>query len=176
MRCNARGMTIVEIVIAMGVLVVALLAIMSAMLSSDRLRQVSREQVLAYNAARDVVETMRNSTFNQIFTNFTPGGVNGGTFDVPLTVSVPPLSGVTLNQVTSGTSVGTVTFPMTGTNLDETVTDAALGMPRDLNGDGDATDTSVAGTYVLLPVRVTVRWQSQTGPVEISINTLIAEK
>ena len=50
---------------------------------------------------------------------------------------------------------------------DETLTDAQLGvdigMPRDLNGDGDAADADVVGTARLHPVIVSVTWRGPNG-------------
>ena len=50
---------------------------------------------------------------------------------------------------------------------DETRTDAALGcqlgMPRDLDGDGLATNTNVSGTALLIPVVVRARWSGSRG-------------
>ncbi|MEZ6020171.1 MAG: hypothetical protein R3F17_08735 [Planctomycetota bacterium] len=51
--------------------------------------------------------------------------------------------------------------------LDETTTDAdlgiTLGLPRDLNGDGDAADTDVSADCTLPPVIVRTRWSSAGG-------------
>jgi hypothetical protein len=53
---------------------------------------------------------------------------------------------------------------------DETASDAALGtllgLPRDLDGDGDATSVDATATAKLLPVVVRVRWSSDDSPRE----------
>ena len=69
-----------------------------------------------------------------------------------------------------GESHGTIEF-----FLDETTANGAslgepaftftrhLGLPRDLDGDGDALDADVSDRYRILPIRVTVRWISPAG-------------
>ena len=53
---------------------------------------------------------------------------------------------------------------------DETVTDAAIGtdigMPRDLDGDGLASNSDVTGNASLLPAIVDVRWRHSGGEFE----------
>lgn len=58
--------------------------------------------------------------------------------------------------------------------LREDVEDPELGMPRDLNGDGILTPRDRSEDYQLLPVRVTVEWQSETGPREVTLHTMLA--
>lgn len=166
-RLNA-GLSLVEISIAMIILAGALLALLSAIVSSDRLRQSTREQVLATNAARRVIERLRSEDFATIYATYRPGQA-AATF---------PVEGLNPD---GATPIGSITFPTAGApaQLCETVVDAAWGMSpagRDLNGDGDATDVDVSATYELLPVRVTIRWRSLSGPTQIVVDTLITEK
>jgi hypothetical protein len=50
---------------------------------------------------------------------------------------------------------------------DESVTDeqlgVELGLPRDLNADGDQIDTDVSGDARLLPVIIRIQWRGQGG-------------
>jgi hypothetical protein len=48
--------------------------------------------------------------------------------------------------------------------LREDYVDAALEMPHDLNGDGAIDSLDHRGDYRILPVTVTVEWQSPRGP------------
>jgi hypothetical protein len=71
-----------------------------------------------------------------------------------------------LNPVPGQATVGTVRLV-----TDETATDTALGvelgMPRDLDGDGLATNVAVTTTARLLPVVFEVRWGSPWGEQRI---------
>ncbi len=83
-----------------------------------------------------------------------PGGSIGDIFDVP-----------GLEPWRDAPSIGTVRVL-----TDETLTDAelgiTLGMPRDLNGDGDASDVDVTDDATLIPVIVRARWGGAGGDRE----------
>jgi hypothetical protein len=48
--------------------------------------------------------------------------------------------------------------------LREDVKNTALGMPRDLDGDGLIDDKPKDASYIHLPVIVEVRWEGRMGP------------
>ena len=72
---------------------------------------------------------------------------------------------------------GEVQFPSPDgapTELREDFDDLALGMPRDLDGDGAVTPMeSYATTYVILPVRIRVVWTSPAGPGVYELTTVL---
>jgi len=57
--------------------------------------------------------------------------------------------------------------------MDETMYIPELGMPRDLNGDGDADDWDVSGDYKIVPAMVTVEWVGDKGPISVQLHTLL---
>jgi prepilin-type N-terminal cleavage/methylation domain-containing protein len=158
---RSAGLTLIEMMIAMIVVVVALLGATSALYYSDASREMTREKVLAQNAARRMIEQMRDANFSTVFASYSTGGTPGPTFTVER-----------LNAI-SGIPVGQITFPVIGTFLRETVTDADWGMPRDLNGNGIIDTLPHNADYKLLPVRVTVRWRSIRGQGQVIQNALI---
>lgn len=170
----ARGVTLLEILIAMAVLLVALLGLIGAIVSAQSAGQSTRELTVAMNEAREKVEEMRSQPFDEIFRRYNSstgddlaGSNPGATFTV---------SG--LNAL-AGTPAGQIVFPgdvpATPGQLLENVVDAPLGMPHDLNGDGDATDNAATG-YRMLPVRIQIRWQGINGPGRFDLNTVIYER
>src|SRR5688572_17602239 len=86
--------------IAMGIMVLALLALMSSIFSSSRLVDNSKERTIAYEAARGKIEEIRNYTacasFNNIYNYYKP--VVGST-TAPNTAKVTGLNPITLNGV-----------------------------------------------------------------------------
>lgn len=149
------GLSLVELMIAIVVIAIALIALVSLIVSSSQVQQEAREKTLAYNAARRQIEVMRSTSFLSIFAAYRAGGTQGNTFAVEGLIPVSP-----------DTAAGKIDFPLTGANLSENPSDTALaaqlGMPKDLNRDGDTTDTDVSSTspvqYKILPVRIRVRW------------------
>ena len=212
-RPRQRGLTLVELIIAMAILAVAIMALVSSITSSGQIQQVTREKTIAYNAARQQIEKMRVYATAEIYSRYNsttaddgnyPSGLHpGNTFHVPRlttpSTNVPTYwsvqVGTTTKEAWTSTTVGGVTqkdtfgdligndgvgeivFPESGGQLTETYVDAGMGMPRDLNRDGDALDTNVGGSYKILPVKVTVRWKSMNGrDLYVEVYTLITDK
>jgi hypothetical protein len=161
-------------VIAVAVMVVALLALMSALFSASTLQETTREKSLAYNAARQTLETMRNSSFSSIFSTY-KSGTPQNQFLVAGLNAIP------------GTPVGQIFFPEgPGGTLREdfftldSVMATALGVPspgKDLNDDGLIDAADHGADYKILPVLVRISWQS-TGRrgTHIDVATFITVK
>ncbi len=158
---RSAGFSLVEVMIATCVLTIGLLALSSTSVvihSLDRADEARRQATLGL---QDVVERIKALSAGSIDNpggwsqTITPalraGGQIGPTFQVR---GLDPWNG--------NPTVGTVQVI-----TDETTTDAALGvtlgLPRDLNGDGDASDTDVSGDCTLLPVVVRARWGGSAG-------------
>lgn len=181
-RRRAAGLTLVELIIAVAVMSVALLALVTVILVSTQLQRVTREKTLAYNAARGKIEEMRNTTtFAEIFVRYNSstadnpgaGSSPGNTFDV-----------TGLLRVQTATPVGRIDFPESGGALREDIhsIDSALatglGMPsgKDLNRDGAIDSSSHNADFKILPIRIVIRWLSGPTPVQIEVKSFIGEK
>lgn len=162
-RSDRSGFTFAELAIAMTIMMVALVSISAATLRTHALRRQNRERVLANAALRSAAERIHSVAYRtiedgnaawaqEILATYGPGGTIGDGFDV-----------LELNPIGANGQVGSITIV-----ADETATDAALGvdlgLPRDLNGDGDATDTNVGLDARVLPVIIRLDYQTQTGP------------
>lgn len=163
------GFTLVEVALAVTILVVALMAMSASTLRMNSLRRQNRERAVAQNMIRIISENIhaiseRNlrdaegtaQTWSELMVaSLAPGGELGDTFTI-----------TELNVQAGQPTVGTIQLV-----LDETESDASLnfelGMPRDLNGDNDTTDTDVTIGARILPVIVTARWNGVTGDVQI---------
>lgn len=169
------GMTLIEIIIGLGVVVVAILGIMSALVAASRTDEATAEQVRALNGCKSTIEMMKQSTFAEIWRRYNsnpaddPGGAGtapGANFAV---------AGLRAQAGDADGMPGQVIFPEVAGNLSETFVDARMGMPagKILNGDLDATDTNVNTTYMILPVRVVVDWQGASGRNHMEITTFL---
>ena len=154
-----RGMTLIEVMIACCVLAIGILGAMSALISVSSLETANHDDLIAINIARQKLSEIQTQSFQLIFAFYGPNGAQN-------TFPVAPLI--------DGT--GTITFPTNASgSLDETVTDVDFGMPMDLNGNGTAADTDVSSTYVLLPIRITIKWNSSVGARTMILNTMLAK-
>lgn len=157
------GFTLIELCIAISLLMIGMVSVISATTRMHSLRRQNRERTLSQNAIRSVAERIHAQSYRfsdspdtwsqDLIGVFGPGGSVGNTF---------PVRG--LNIVPGDATVGTLQII-----TDETVTDDTLGvqvgMPRDLDGDGAATNIDVANNARVLPVLITLRWRSQSGGV-----------
>jgi hypothetical protein len=117
---------------------------------------------------------MKQTPFNEIWRRYNqipgddPGGAGtapGQNFDV---------AGLRAQPGDGDGLPGRIFFPEVGNVLNETFVDPLMGIPvpKDLNGDNDATDTNVTN-YLILPVRVVVDWRGAGGNTHLEITTFL---
>ena len=120
---SRAGLTFIELLVVMSVLTVAVTMFTSMVIHMSRQRVINRENAIAANAARTVVELMRNEPFRDIYPLYNedsgddpggPGTAPGHRFAVN---GLPPLPGWPDNLV------GTIRFPVVAEErVKETVT------------------------------------------------------
>lgn len=169
------GMTLIEIVIGLGVVVIALLGIMSALVSASRVDESASEQVRALNGAKSMIEQMKQVPFAEAWARF-----NSNPADDPGGAGTAPgcnfaIAGLRAQTGDADGLPGQILFPEALGNLSETAIDARLGMPvaKDLNGDGNSTGTNVNTTYQILPVRIVVDWHGARGRTHLELTTFL---
>lgn len=179
-RGRRAGFTVVEVAIAMLVLVVAVGGLSGALMSGINLSRANDETEVARERAFQMAEAIQAETFRDIFALFNedpnddPGGPNtapGAGFAV---------DGLTPRGGDADGMVGRIAFPTVedgflGLQLREDVLDPALGMPRDLDGDGNVDVANHEDDYVVLPVTVLVEWRGVTGDAQVAVNLLLVE-
>jgi type II secretory pathway pseudopilin PulG len=175
-RVGHAGFSQLEVLCAVVVLALAALGLARTMVASTQLANASRQRALATEAARQKLEELQDTAFDQVFRSYDafpandPGGAGtapGATFAVAgLDATADDPDGI----------VGEVVFPVNGSELREDVDLPLLGMPHDLDGDGAIDAADHAGDYQLLPALVRVRWRSDTAPMLVELRTILAER
>ena len=84
---SRAGISLLEVTIALGVLVLALIGLMSVFTHTTRHNATNRENRAARLAAEQKIEELMNTPFDQIFDIFKTGGSIGPEFDVTGLVS-----------------------------------------------------------------------------------------
>lgn len=165
---SRSGLTLLEVVCSITLLMLGISALARLTVGLQRATSMSLETELATQAARAMLERIQAESFAQAFRSFNatgaddPGGANtapGANFAVAGLRAIP---GDPDGQP------GEVIFPSPPGQpavLAETVQDARLRMPQDLDGNGAIDSLNHATDYELLPVRVRVRWQSIDGTI-----------
>ena len=165
-RRSQAGSSLIEVMIACGVMMVGLLALTSTSVVVHSLDQTDDARKLAGDALRSMVDrvhAMANRSLddpiswsNGVTTALNAGGSPGDEFDV-----------TGLNPWANAASVGTIEVV-----IDETLSDAdlglTLGLPRDLTGDGVMDETDATLNAGLLPVVVRVRWEVANAQQELT--------
>jgi type II secretory pathway pseudopilin PulG len=175
-RARRGGFSLLEVAIGTVVLTMGISAVLSVIVKYSRMVRVNNESTIAQQAARQMLERMQEQTFSQVFALYNtstaddpggPGTAPGRNFVVP---------GLAVQPNDADGRVGEIDFPMSGTQLRENVTDLALGMPRDLNGNGATDALNHATDYVLLPVTITLRWRGASGNQRLTLRHLLTNR
>ena len=165
---------------AAAVLAIAISGAASAMISAIQLDRVNRESALATQGARRIMERVQEvdymtawAMFNQD-PNDDPPGALGPNFAV---------LNLTAQENDPDGFAGEIFFPAAfngataAWEIREDFVDAALGMPADLNGDGDAFDSFVFGDdFDMLPVRIRVQWRGASGDRTLDLVTILGRR
>jgi prepilin-type N-terminal cleavage/methylation domain-containing protein len=160
-RPRSSGFSLIEIVVATAVLAIGMLALTSTMWRVHALTASNEDRRLAQNDLRSISEQIialsegaleePETWAGTVSAAFALGGTPGNTFAI---AGLEPIAGAP--------SVGTIRVI-----TDETLTDKTLGitlgMPRDLDGDGAATNTNVTANARLLPVVLDLQWSGGSG-------------
>jgi hypothetical protein len=169
---------LIDVLVAVVILTVAVCGVSSSMVSVLALNRVNRETAIAEAAARRMMEQAADTEFADVFATFNtnpaddpgPGPAPGKNFAV---------FGLTPNEDDADGMAGEILFPTIDVGgveeLREDVVDPALGMPRDLDGDGpDVLDH--ATDYRVLPIRVRIQWRGLAGPRTLTIEGMLSER
>lgn len=164
-RC--AGFTLVEVLLAVVVLVLASGAAVSSLIASRNLNEVADERAIAREAIDSKIAEMRSNDFAQVFALF-----NDSAADDPIGVTAPGANfaaGPLAAQFGDPDGLpGIVEFPTVAGRLREDVVDVALGMPRDLDVDGSITAADLSDTYRFLPFAVRVAWRGVKGDMVLT--------
>ncbi len=171
-------MSVLEVLIAFTALMGGLLGFAHSLMSSMKASSTSHEAVIAREAARTQIEALREQPFDQLFALYNadpqddpdgPGSAPGNGF---------PVEGLAAPDDDPDALAGEILLPNSpGTPgvLREDLKDRRLGLPRDLNGDGQTDAADHADDYRLLPVVVRVEWQSSSGTGRVELRTMLAD-
>jgi len=206
MFTGQRGFTLLELMVAVVIVVVALFGLLLTLHYGSVLNETAPELQLAHQGAREALEAVRAYEFEFIYTSFNRdiyddpnGAASAENFIFPLNREIPlelgyltaMHDGIGNNFLVEGLQplpddpdgvVGAILFPEATTGdghvvLSEQGQDVFMGPARDLNGNGTTDDLDVSADYILLPVAAVVQWQDALGGArEVRLDTVLHAK
>jgi prepilin-type N-terminal cleavage/methylation domain-containing protein len=165
---SERGYTLVELMVAVMVMTITLGGIAISLATTVSVTRSNRESSKALDAAHGLVEALGAAEFAEIVPRY--NAING---DDPALGASPgngfSVAGLKARPEDADGMVGAVVFPGDGVELREDFVDPELGMPRDLNGDGNIDGLDHTADYVILPFRVRVEWRGPAGNQRVEL-------
>jgi prepilin-type N-terminal cleavage/methylation domain-containing protein len=173
---NRAGFTLVELAVGLVILLVSLLIFSSAISGITEQRAIDRENALAAEAARNMLERLRSEDFGEVYALF-----NADPTDDPGVAGSAPgnrfeVAGLDASTDAVGVPVGEIRFPsvedpLAGWQLREDLENRALGLPRDISGDSVVDGQDHSDSYFILPVQIRVRWSGPGGVRQYEMST-----
>ena len=159
---HRSGFGMIEVMAAAAIMAGAILGLIASITSAGDLQRTTQENTLARAAIQQQVEEILQTAARDVIASWGPLSP-ASTFDVRGMTCVP------------GDPIGQVGSIQLFTN--ETLDRPDLGLPRDLNADGDMDDVDITtAKFYACPVLVTVRWMGTTGDRTMSIPTMWARR
>ncbi len=146
------GFTLLEMMLALSVLSISLLGFGAFFVLNARSADDVTENALVIQSFRELAERIRGGPFRDIAATYQG-----------FPVTIPKIN-----------ATGTVTVFLNET--DSSADAAMLGLPRDLDGDGLATNVNILADYLLLPVKIEFSWTGAQGPRQESMYFLLAQE
>lgn len=164
-RQRQSGFSLLEVMISLTIIAIALALLVSSMLALTHSRRQSNERHQVATVMSRALETLESMGPTNAYTGYAPapdgtpfpsdGAGNADSFDIDGLQGIAAGIGATIQ----------VSFV-----VDETENDPELGLPRDLDGDGEINNTNVAALdddgevqATILPVRLSANWRSFNG-------------
>jgi type II secretory pathway pseudopilin PulG len=170
---------LLEVLIATSAMLIAALGFSQALVTAMRAEELTRQQTLATQAARELLEQIRNVNFRDAFRQYNsfldddlggPGTAPGSGFAV---------FGLSALPGDADGFVGEVVMPVDALApgvLREDLALPALGCPMDVDASGGAPDANDHSLdYQLLPILIRVRWRGPAGAAQIELTTILGE-
>lgn len=173
---SSSGFSLIDVCVALLILAIAVGALVGTMFSALRLDQVNESRAAANQALRAVLEDMRTLEFSTVYAAYNTSSADDPDPDHDYKTGLALKAKLPAGACGSA-PVAQVVFPEDKQGfLREDLVDASLGLPRDLNGDGDIDGNDHSADYKILPVTVKLEWKSQSGPQKIQVATVIRRR
>lgn len=171
-RRAEAGFSLIETMIVLGTVTLTILGVITAHITCARLGQTNHETQAAAQRVRSMMEEISATDVSEVpaLYDHVPGNDPGGAGTAPGNNFFTSA----LSSNNSGTR-GLIELPVNNAGeVREDLDMPALGMPRDLNGDGVIDSANHAADFHVLPVIARFRWGGISGNRELRLMTILA--
>jgi hypothetical protein len=171
-RRRLRGITLLEVVIALSAMTIGLMTALKCIGSSLHLERVNRESTLGIAEAKRLLGEVRGETEARLLATYDDDKSNDPDGAGTAPGRVVPLPGLGWSGANASGSC-TVLLPYDNAgNLREDLDLPELGLPRDLDGDGLVDSADHSTDAIFLPVAVRVEWTGAQGQRQIVLRSI----
>lgn len=171
-RRNEAGFSLIETMIVLGTVTLTILGVITAHITCARLGQTNHETQAAAQRIRTVMEEISATDINEV-----PATYDNVPANDPAGAGTAPGHAFLSTALRSNNSGdrGSIEMPVNSDGeVREDLNIPALGMPRDLNGDGSIDSANHASDFHVLPVIVRLKWAGISGNREMRLMTILA--
>lgn len=168
------GFSLVDVCLSMALLVVGLGVLIGSTFSAMKLDQVNASTALANQALRGMCEEMQAMPIDEVLDSYVLRG------DEDERARDAKLARLTLRDPALASRAGkkpvaAARFPLDGDGrtLREDLDLPALGLPRDLDGDGAIDSADKRATFRILPVVLELDWEGPSGPQHLQVSSVL---
>lgn len=174
-RSRQAGLTLIDLMIATTIMVIAVLATVGTIQTTSALGESTRETTVAYQAARSMVEDLQSQPFENLFRRHNEDADDDPAFGVlPNPGPDFAVDGMDVQAGDADGAAGRLIFPVDDDGiLREDFDDPTFGLPMDLNGDGIIDGDNRIDDHIRLPVHVRVEWTGNTGDRFVEFQTVL---
>lgn len=171
-RRREAGFSLIETMIVLGTITLTILGVITAHLTCARLGQTNHETQAAAQRCRSMMEEIASTDVSEV-----PALYDHVTSNDPAGPGTAPGNSFFTSALSSNNSGsrGQIELPVNNAGqVREDLDMPALGMPRDLNGDGVIDSANHSADFHILPVIVRLRWGGISGNREMRLMTILA--
>ncbi len=185
------GFSLIEVLISVTLITVAVVGAMSSITSTASLGESNRESALAYRAAQRRLEQVQASAFEDAYALY-----NADPLDNPAGIAAPgphfDVAGLAPQDSDADGRVGRVIFPISigagpalviNADLEEPGYDVRSSWPTGVSRSyppetdiSSVRDLDMSSGYLLLPVRVEIRWTGASGDRSITVESILCPR
>jgi len=173
-HASRSGFSLVDVCLSMALLVIGLGVLIGSTFSAMKLDQVNASTALASQALRGLCEELQAMPIDEVLDSYVLQDNEDERLRAAKLARLTPRDPALASRA-GQKPVARARFPLgeDGRTLREDLELPALGLPRDLDGDGAIDGADKRASFRILPVVLELDWEGPSGPQHLSVATVL---